>query len=632
MRALVGLVLVAGCGNTASSSTPQPTGSQTQVTPSASGSAVVAPPVTPAPAKPPVVAPAVVECAPGVPAAACAIQGGLRICKDGDSDRVGEWRYALIAPSFAPIEDLPADKLTAAWQGQPGAIALAATTETQTALTALLGPGKLATLAPGARPTVDDKHWAIVPASELSPYWKVITVAGKHPLDAPPDPLAVPLCSPSKVAVRNIDPARVTTIGMTGVTAITRNMAKLMNEKGVLYPLTAVEPWLASVDYVHVSNEVSFVPKCDAGVDPRTMSFCSKESYMELLEKSHVKIVEMTGSHLSNYGQKWIPYTLDMYDKRGWMYFGGGRNQIEAAMPKVIEHHGNKLVFFGCNMVRTTSKVVSSGPDTAACDLDRMGWEIRDYKKRGYLPIVSIQHEEVYRYDPPDVVVEDLRDLAESGAAFVMGSQAHSPHPWEMHHGAYVHYGPGNFYFDLGAITVRDAAADKLYFHDGKLLTVGHLYTRCEEGGKPRLLGKNERAEFLRLMAAAQAKLPKAKPWAAPRVADEGRERPDSILVRSIVVPFTVRVPAKLEPGKKYPLVIGAASGGKIEAGGPSPANDNVYVVIPKKAKLAIDKVTEYMVGKYAIDPGAIIVDGKPYVGGRPESTTATPKRKQTQR
>ncbi len=594
MRALAGLVLVVGCGNTTSSSTLEPAGSQTAaVTPGSAPAPPVAAPVAPTPPPP-------VACDPAVPAAACAKQPGLRICKAGDTDRVGEWRYALIGPSFGPIEDLPADKLAAIWKADAGSVALAATVETQAALGAILGPGKLATLEPGARPTVDDKHWAVIPAHELIPYWKVVTVGGKHPLDAAPDPLAVPLCSAGKATVRNIDPARVTTIGMTGVTAITRNMARLMNEKGVLYPLKEVEPWLASVDYVHVSNEVSFVPKCDAGTDPATMSFCSKESYMELLEKSHVKIVEQTGSHLSNYGDKWIPYTLDMYDKRGWMYFGGGRNQIEAATPKVIEHHGNKLVFFGCNMVRTTSKVVSNGPDVAACDLDRMGWEIRDYKKRGYIPVVSIQHEEVYRYDPPDVVVRDLRELAESGAAFVMGSQAHSPHPWEMHYGAYVHYGPGNFYFDLGAITVRDAAADKLYFHDGKLLTVGHLYTRCLEGGKPVLLGKTERAWFLNNMASAQSRIPKANPWGTPHVADDSRDRPDSILVRSLVLPFTVRVPAKLDPTKKYPLVIGGT-------------DDNAFVVIPKKSKLPTDKLVDYMAAKYPVDRAAVTLDGKPY-------------------
>ena len=44
--------------------------------------------------------------------------------------------------------------------------------------------------------------------------------------------------------------------------------------------------------------------------------------------------------------------------------------------------------------------------------------------------------------------------------SFVMGSQAHCPHPWEMHHNAYVHYGPGNLFFDQFWHPVRDAAQD----------------------------------------------------------------------------------------------------------------------------------------------------------------------------
>ncbi len=526
----------------------------------------------------------------------------LSVCKAGDKNQVGEWRYAIAAPPFTKTEDLSKADLEALWKKDKG---IAASADTIAALTTQFGAGAAATLVDNARPEITDAQWAILPADELLPNWKVVSVDGVHPLDKKPGVLSVPLCSAAKTAVRNIDPEKLTVLVMTGTTAATRFTSKLMEEKGVLYPLSSpgIEPWLAAADFVHLSNEVSFLPKCDTGDGKPTMSFCSKENYIELFEKSHVNIVELTGNHLHDYGHDWLGHTIEMYEKRGWLFFGGGRTQLEATTPRLVEHHGNKLAFLGCNMPHTDWKVIrTEQPDVGACDMARMQWEIRDLKSRGYVPIVSIQHDEVYKHDPPAGLVRDLRQVADAGPAFVMGSQAHCPHPWEVHRGTYLHYGPGNIYFDQFWHPVRDAAQDKLYIHAGKLLTVGHLYTRIEERGRPRVLDAKERGELLADLAGAQARLPKAEPWAAPveGPADK-RDRPDSVLIKGVQQTFTVRVPSVLDDGKKYPLVISRS--------GTPPVDDNAYVVSLKKTFAPTDKlipaITKWMEAKYAVEPSA---------------------------
>jgi hypothetical protein len=576
------LVVIAACGNGTSQPASSPSG--TTATPGA-----------PELAAAPVVA---ATCEAAVPDRACKPGVGLRVCKPGDKDQVGEWRYAIAAPPFTRTEDITKAELEALWKKPQG---LAASADTIAALTTQLGAGGAAVQGDKARPEVTDTQWAILPADELVPNWKVVSVDGVHPLGAKPGVLAVPLCSATKTAVRNIDPEKLTVLVMTGTTAATRFTSKLMEEKGVLYPLSSpgVEPWLAAADFVHISNEVSFLPKCDTGDGKPTMAFCSKENYIELFEKSHVNIVELTGNHLHDYGHDWLGHTIEMYEKRGWKFFGGGRTQLEAVTPRLVEHHGNKLAFLGCNMPHTDWKVIrTEQPDVGACDIARMQWEIRDLRSRGYVPIVSIQHDEVYKHDPPAGLVRDLRQVADAGPAFVMGSQAHCPHPWEVHRGAYMHYGPGNIYFDQFWHPVRDAAQDKLYIHAGKLLTVGHLYTRIEERGRPRVLDVKERGELLADLAKAQARLPKAEPWAAPveGPADK-RERPDSVLVKGVQQTFLVRTPATLEDGKKYPLVI-ARSG---------ETDDNAFVVTLKKTSAPNDKllpaITRWMEAKYPVEP-----------------------------
>lgn len=570
------------------------------------------PPSPSAPAAPPAAAPApsapAAACDPTLPPAACARAPVGRCARPDDPRRVGEWRYALIAPLLAAPQDITRAELLAAWRGEAPrpparAITIAATPETAAALAPLLGPGAPAPLAPGEPPTLDATRWAIVPADALVPHWSVLSIDGRHPLEAGPDAaLTVPLCAPEgTAAVRNIDPARVTTLAMTGTTALTRGTARMIDRLGLAHPTRDVAPWLRANDLVHISNEVSMVPHCDPARSPRLL-FCSRERYIKILEDSHAKIIELTGSHLTDYGRRWLVHTLDLYRQRGWVWFGGGRNQLEGTAPLVVEHRGNRLGFVGCNSVYT-GQFITEGPGPAACDLDRMVWQIGELRREGLIPIVTMQHEEVYVHDPPSVIVRDFRRLAEAGAAFVFGSQAHTAHPWEVHHGAFLHYGAGNFYFDQEFRHTAEGVADKLYFHDNRLLTVGRLFTKVEDAGRPRPMTARERARFLDEMAAALGKLPRAAPWAAPRISD-ARPRPDSFLIGAQQQLLTVFAPERLDAGAAYPLILDLAGDHRDPA---------AFVVRPRARRGGlparfVPAATEFLTAKYPIDPERVRV------------------------
>ncbi len=471
------------------------------------------------------------------------------------------WRYALVAPLYSPVENITAAELTA-MLGGAAKRQIGMSGVTRAALGAPAGPD-------AAAPTA--QRWAIIPAHELNPGVQVVTVDGVHPLaHEATGPLIAQVCGPT-----NIDPDAITTVAMTGVTAMARFTAQLMDRKGVTYPARDVASWFAEADFVHASNEVSFTEACEPKPDRAERAFCSRDRYIELLAALHVNIVELTGSHLIDFGLSKLRRTIEMYEARGWKFFGGGRDQIEATRPLLVEHHGNKLAFLGCNVPRSQNTTIVNGPNVAFCDFTRLEWQVRDLRARGYTPIVSIQHNEVKVHTPPHALVQDFRRLAHAGAAAVLGSQAHVAHPFEARDGAFLHFGLGNFIFDQPWSSTRDGVADRLYFHHGTLLTVRRLYTRIEEQGRPRPLTDAERAGFLKILSDEVAALPKPH---APHPAPVAPAVPDSFLIG------------------KHPIYLWVTA-----------ASDSATVsfrVPPHglRKRLLVDALTDFVATKYAID------------------------------
>lgn len=510
-----------------------------------------------------------------------------------------DWRYAVVTESFDPVEELSRDELAASWT----AGAIAATPETIEVLAPLLGDAAKVPLIVG-RPEPSRTRRAIVPIDELSPAWKVVTVDGVHPLDPARTSLVTRSC---QHAASNFDPAKLTTVVMSGTTALTRRTAERIDSHGAADLVRHIAPFFRAADVTHVSNEVSFIRECDPvngpTGSPDDLTFCAKDSYLEVLDLIGTDLVELTGSHLSDYGG--LTRTIEMYRRRGWKWFGGGRTQLESTEPRVLEHRGHKLAFLGCNAVGTWLHAVSKGAGVAACDWSRMTWQIRDLRARGFLPIVSVQHQETHEHDVPPGLVVDLRRLAEAGAVFVLGSQAHSAHPWEVHHGAFVHYGPGNILFAQYPEAQREASVDKLYFHAGRLLTVEHLYTRTEHG-QPRLLTARERARFLGQLEDVSRAYPPSAPWAPPTTGEgDARIRPDSLIVEhGRAQQLAIRVPARLDPEERYPLVV-ALEGDVV--------HDDAFVVSPVgKLRATGDEIAAFMRAKYPVDPARTQITPRP--------------------
>jgi poly-gamma-glutamate synthesis protein (capsule biosynthesis protein) len=438
------------------------------------------------------------------------------------SDSGSLWIYALVAPFPTVIDGVDSQSLVAIWKGNTTDLiagrSLLMAESTRSVFSALWGePAAGAVRVLPSEQILDsawkESAWAIIPFEEIQPKWKVLSVDGQSPIhkkfDAEAYPLKAYFSSGFPMPKSNRDPSKLTTVILTGVTAIVRATAATMEMKGVTYPGDLIGDWLREADITHISNEVTFDKDCPpprAGY--RNFILCSDPKYMDLLLDVGMDVVELTGDHLRDRGENALLETLDIYKANNIPYYGGGKNAEEARQPVLMEVNGNKIAFMGCNGKRISKypKATATSPGPALCDYDYFAEQMTALKAQGYQIIFTFQHEECYSAMPCYTHEEAFRRVADEGATVVSGSQAHYPHIMEFRGDSFIHYGLGNLFFDqmsyiLPSGEVIDETRREFYdrhvFYDGKYLGVELLTGMLEDYSRPRPMTEAERSAFL---------------------------------------------------------------------------------------------------------------------------------------
>jgi poly-gamma-glutamate synthesis protein (capsule biosynthesis protein) len=355
---------------------------------------------------------------------------------------------------------------------------------------------------------------AIVPFDLIQPMMKVLDVDGQNPLmkkfEVSEYALRTSFCviggtdkdsthQFSDIPTTNRDPEKITTLMMTGVTALTRETALKMEENGITYPAEMIKEWFDESDLIHVSNEVPFTAECPVPKIPFSASrFCSRLEYFELLEYIGVNVMELTGNHLLDYGEDAFQEMMMVLQEKEIDYYGGGSDIADAREPLSIDHNGNNLVFLGCNVPGPASVFATEDYGGAnPCKIDELISGVQNAVENGQIPIVTFQHYEACQVPPMSAQREDMLRIANAGAVIVSGSQAHCPQAMTFIEGHFVHYGLGNLFFDQMWDVYRNAFLDYHVFYNGSYLGVRLFTTRLEDSSQPRPMTTNERAIFL---------------------------------------------------------------------------------------------------------------------------------------
>jgi poly-gamma-glutamate synthesis protein (capsule biosynthesis protein) len=436
------------------------------------------------------------------------------------SDSGSTWIYALVASFPTVRDDIASDALISIWKGESAERKLIMAESTLQAFTAKWGePSRGQVRSVDSHQLLDEAWndssvWAVIPFEEINPKWKVISVDNQSPIRKDFDENGYELkiifgTENFELPKSNRDPEKLTTVVLTGVTALVRATAFTMETKGVTRPGELIYDWLYNADVTHISNEVPFDESCPYPTAGYTnFILCSDPKYFELLQYVGMDIVELTGDHFADRGTQAMLNTLEIYKQNNILYYGGGANEDEARLPVLLEVNGNKIAFMGCNGKRgyTFVKATDTKPGAANCDYEFFTQQIQDVKSQGYMVIFTFQHEECYHVGPCYAHENDFRIVADAGATIVSGSQAHYPHLMEFRGDSFIHFGLGNLFFDQMTYELSDGSIidetrrefiDRHVFYDGKYLGVELLTAMLEDFSRPRPMNERERTQFL---------------------------------------------------------------------------------------------------------------------------------------
>jgi poly-gamma-glutamate synthesis protein (capsule biosynthesis protein) len=430
------------------------------------------------------------------------------------------WIYALVASFPTLTDDTASSNLISIWKGESTDHKLIMAESTLRAFTAKWGEPSSSQVRSVPSDKLLDEAWAdkslwvIIPFEEINPRWKVLSVDGQSPIHKDFDendyPLKIIFGGTSfELPKSNRDPAKLTTVVLTGVTAMVRATAFTMETKGITRPGELIYDWLSNADVTHISNEVPFDPSCPTpSAGYKNFILCSDPKYFELLQYIGVDVIELTGDHFADRGTQAMLDTLEIYKENNIPYYGGAANEDEARLPVLMEVNGNKIAFIGCNgkIKYTFVKATDTKPGAANCDYNFFTQLIKDVSAQGYMVIFTFQHEECYHVGPCYKHEEGFHAVADAGATIVSGSQAHYSHVMEFRGDSFIHFGLGNLFFDQMTYELSDGSIidetrrefiDRHVFYNGKYLGVELLTAMLEDFSRPRPMNERERAQFL---------------------------------------------------------------------------------------------------------------------------------------
>lgn len=446
------------------------------------------------------------------------------------ADSVLYTRFLAPVASFATVEDdVSMAELELRWQGR-GSGPLIIEADYVSELEVIFGEeadDAVQIVSSSSLPAALDASTnaiAIVSFENLTPVLKVLHLNGVNILgnrfNATAYPLTVVVAvfgaesetiaaalRPQITRPTNRNPDQLTTLIMTGVTAMARITAVRMDTKGYDYPAQVIAPTLRAADITHISNEVPFLEDCVADPSLNNMILCSDPAYWAALEALGTDIVGLSGNHVNDFGRDGARQSIGWYRQNRIPIYGSGLNEEEACAPLLWTHNGNRFAFIAA-LAHHPSFAWATEDEPGACyyfaNKENIFDKIAALRSQVDLIAVELQYEESYNPAPLPRQVQDFRELRAAGADIVTGVQSHVPQAMEPYGYAgetpgIIVYGLGNLFFDqMWSWQTRTTLIARHTIHDGRVISTEILTAVIEDYAQPRWTTEAERGDILR--------------------------------------------------------------------------------------------------------------------------------------
>ena len=462
----------------------------------------------------------------------------VRVGLAAGTGEAGSVLYTRFLAPVAPFATVPDDvsmaELTLRWQGR-GSGPLIVDADYVSELEAIFGEeaaDSVQTASGSALAAVLEVvagALAIVAFEDVTPVMKVLHLDGANILSNTFDSASYPLTAvvavfgnesesvaaalrPNITQATNRSPDELTTLIMTGVTAMARVTASRMEEKGYDYPALVIAPTLRAADITHISNEVPFLAGCDVDPSLNNMILCSNPAYWAALEAVGVDIVGLSGNHVNDFGRDGARESIGWYRENGIPIYGSGLNEAEACEPLIFAHNGNRFAFFAA-LAHYPAFAWATEDEPGTCNYNANKERIfaRIAALRGEVDVIAVelQHEEIYNPAPITRQVQDFRELRAAGADIVTGVQSHVPQAMEPYgyggeEPGIIVYGLGNLFFDqMWSWQTRTTLIARHTIYDGQVINTEILTAVLEDYAQPRWTTEVERNDLLRQIFSA---------------------------------------------------------------------------------------------------------------------------------
>jgi poly-gamma-glutamate capsule biosynthesis protein CapA/YwtB (metallophosphatase superfamily) len=169
------------------------------------------------------------------------------------------------------------------------------------------------------------------------------------------------------------------------------------------------------------------------------------------LLKRHFDALTVANNHSGDYGPQAFGEMLDLLDRRGIAYFGGGRTLAAAHRPLIVERKGLRIALLGYDEFFPRSfEADVDKPGVAWSEDEQVRLDIASARTRDHADLViPVMH---WGWEHEGTASPRQRQLArvmiDAGADAVVGSHPHVTQDVEQYRGKPIIYSLGNFLFD----------------------------------------------------------------------------------------------------------------------------------------------------------------------------------------